>query len=109
MAPAAPPITAKEKAAGEELVRELPRLPTYPALFQLNTRVRLRALEAELGRPATLDDIPDAELDRLAAQGFDWVYFLGVWSTGEAGRRVASCLVDPVGLASLLRGAAARP
>jgi Alpha amylase, catalytic domain len=94
MAPAAPPITAKEKAAGEELVRELPRLPTYPALFQLNTRVRLRALEAELGRPATLDDIPDAELDRLAAQGFDWVYFLGVWSTGEAGRRVSSTQSD---------------
>ena len=60
MAPAAPPITAEAKTAGEELVRELPRLPAYPALFQLNTRVRLRALEAELGRSATLDDIPDA-------------------------------------------------
>ncbi|MBX6741051.1 MAG: alpha-amylase [Acetobacteraceae bacterium] len=89
MAPAAPPITAEEKAAGEELVRELPRLPAYPALFQLNTRVRLRALEVELGRPATLDDIPDAELDQWAEQGFDWVYILGVWTTDEAGRRVS--------------------
>ena len=33
--------------------------------------------------------MPDAELDRIAAQGFDWVYFLGVWSTGEAGRQVS--------------------
>jgi hypothetical protein len=49
----------------------------------------LRELEARLRRPATLDDIPDAELDRIAEQGFDWVWFLGVWSTGEAGRQVS--------------------
>jgi hypothetical protein len=66
---------------------ELPQPPLYPALYQLNTRVRLRELEAELGRPATLDDIADAELDRIAAQGFDWLYCLGVWSTGQAGQR----------------------
>jgi len=63
--------------------------PRYPALFQVNTRVRLSELAAELGRKATLDDIPDAELDRLAADGFDLVWFLGVWQTGEAARRVS--------------------
>jgi hypothetical protein len=63
--------------------------PRYPALFQVNTRVRLAELAAELGRPATLDDVPDAELDRLAASGFDLVWFLGVWQTGEAARRVS--------------------
>ena len=61
----------------------------YPALFQVNTRVRLSELAATLGRKATLDDIPDAELDRLAADGFDLVWFLGVWQTGEAARRVS--------------------
>ena len=61
----------------------------YPALFQINTRVRLSELSAALGRKATLDDIPDAELDRLAADGFDVVWFLGVWQTGEAARRVS--------------------
>jgi hypothetical protein len=81
--------TGPEAAAGEASARSLPGLPLYPALYQLNTRVRLRELEAGLGRPATLDDIPDAELDRIAAQGFDWLYCLGVWSTGEAGRRVS--------------------
>jgi glycosidase len=71
------------------VLRDLPRLPLYPSLFQLNTRGRLREIEATLGRPATLDDIPDAELDRIAGQGFDWVYLLGVWSTGAAGRQVS--------------------
>jgi len=61
----------------------------YPALFQVNTRVRLSELAGELRRPATLDDVPDAELDRLAADGFDLVWFLGVWQTGEAARRVS--------------------
>jgi len=89
MAAVASLITAEERARGEELARELPRPPAYPALFQLNTRVRLRALEAELGQPATLDDIPDTDLDHWGGQGFDWVYFLGVWSIGEARRRVS--------------------
>jgi glycosidase len=61
----------------------------YPALFQVNTRVRLSELAAALGRTATLDDITDVELDRLAADGFDIVWFLGVWQTGEAARRVS--------------------
>jgi glycosidase len=63
--------------------------PRYPSLFQVNTRVRLSELSAALGRKASLDDISDAELDRLAADGFDLVWFLGVWQTGEAARRVS--------------------
>ncbi len=63
--------------------------PRYPSLFQMNTRVRLTELARALGRPATLDDVPDAELDALAADGFDLVWFLGVWQTGEAARRVS--------------------
>ncbi len=61
----------------------------YPSLFQVNTRVRLSELSAALGRRATLDDIPDSELDRLAGDGFDLVWFLGVWQTGEAARQVS--------------------
>jgi alpha amylase-like protein len=63
--------------------------PLYPSLYQINTRVRLTQLSRELGRPATLDDIPDADLDRLAEMGFDWVWFLSVWQTGLAGQRVS--------------------
>jgi glycosidase len=61
----------------------------YPSLYQVNTRVWLRELSGNLGRPATLDDIPDSELDRLARLGFDGVYFLGVWETGAAGRQIS--------------------
>ncbi len=64
--------------------------PRYPLLFQVNTRVRLSELSAALGRPATLDDITDAEIDQLAADGFDLVWFLGVWQTGVAARQVSA-------------------
>ncbi|NWG75436.1 MAG: alpha-amylase [Rubrivivax sp.] len=60
-----------------------------PSLYQINTRVRLTELSRKLNRAATLDDIPDAELDRMAGQGFDWVWFLSVWRTGPAGQRVS--------------------
>ena len=60
-----------------------------PTLFQVNTRVTLSSLSRKLGRQATLDDFPDSELARLAAEGFDWIWFLGVWQTGPAGRKVS--------------------
>lgn len=66
----------------------------YPSLYQINTRVWLTELSKTLKRPATLDDVPDSELDWLSGQGFDWVWFLGVWQTGPAGRQVS--LNDPV-------------
>jgi glycosidase len=63
--------------------------PRYPSLYQINTRVWLTELSRQLRRPATLDDISDADLDRLAELGFDWVWFLSVWQTGLAGQRVS--------------------
>jgi hypothetical protein len=63
--------------------------PRYRSLYQINTRVWLTALSRSLGRPATLDDIPDAELDRLERMGFDWVWLLSVWQTGPASREIS--------------------
>jgi glycosidase len=63
--------------------------PRYPSLYQINTRVWLTELSRTLGRIATLDDIPDAELDRLAELGFDWVWFLSVWQTGLAAQAIS--------------------
>ena len=63
--------------------------PLYPSLCQINTRVVLTELSRALGRPATLDDIPDAELDRAAGMGFDWIWLLSVWRPGPAGQRVS--------------------
>jgi hypothetical protein len=64
-------------------------LPLSPSLYQINTRVWLTELSRALGRRATLNDLPDAELDRAAGMGFDWIWLLSVWSTGAAGQRVS--------------------
>jgi hypothetical protein len=61
-----------------------------PLLYQVNTRVLLHERGVELGRPATLDDVPEEFLDDVAARGFDWVWMLGVWQTGAAGRAVSA-------------------
>jgi glycosidase len=51
--------------------------------------VWLTGLSQTLGKRATLDDIPDAELDRLAQLGFDWIWFLSVWQTGPAAQAIS--------------------
>src|SRR5260370_16296983 len=61
----------------------------YSVLYQINPRVWLTELSQKLGRSATLDDVPDAELDRLAQMGFDWVWFLSVWQTGPGAQQVS--------------------
>jgi hypothetical protein len=65
-----------------------------PTLFQLNTRVLVGEWSRALRRPATLDDLPDALLDDLAARGFDWVWPLGVWRTGPAARAISRARAD---------------
>lgn len=62
---------------------------SQPTLLQVNTRVWLTDLSGSLGRRATLDDIPDADLDRFAEQGIEWVWLLSVWQTGPAARAIS--------------------
>ena len=62
---------------------------SHPLLYQINTRVFLQERSVALKRPATLDDVPDALLDDVAAKGFAWVWFLGVWQTGRVGREIS--------------------
>jgi hypothetical protein len=64
--------------------------PMHPSLYEVNTRILLN----ELGPGRTLTDVPDAMLDRWAALGFDWVWLLGVWQTGPAGRAVSRSRAD---------------
>src|SRR5216117_2360027 len=65
------------------------RKPLDPSLYQINTRVWLTERSRALGRPATLDDVPDAELDRAAEMGFDWVWLLSVWRTGPVAQKIS--------------------
>ena len=90
----APAMTTQIQVEGVEAAAIKAReasdsLTQCPSLYQINTRVWLTDLSRALGRAATLDDVPDAELDRLAGMGFTWVWLLSVWQTGRAGQRVS--------------------
>jgi hypothetical protein len=61
----------------------------HPLIYQINTRVILHERGVAVGRPAILDDLPDAFLDDIAGKGFEWVWFLGMWQTGPAGRAIS--------------------
>ncbi|WP_087505927.1 alpha-amylase family glycosyl hydrolase [Neiella marina] len=60
-----------------------------PLLLQVNTRVELTRLSLQLGRAATLDDIADQQIASWQNDGYQWVWLLGVWQTGEASRQVS--------------------
>lgn len=68
--------------------------PLNPSLYQINTRATLYDISLKLGRPATLDDFPDEMLDKLALQGFDWIWLLGIWQTGAVGPSVSRSHAD---------------
>ncbi len=62
---------------------------TFPLLYQVNTRVWLTELSANLDHHATLDDIPESLLDHFAEKGFEWIWMLSVWTTGETGQQIS--------------------
>ncbi len=66
----------------------------HPLLYEINTRVLLGERARRLGRRATLDDLPDDLLDDVRADGFTWVWLLGVWQTGAAGRSISRTRQD---------------
>ncbi len=68
--------------------------PRYPTLYQVNTRVRITELSRKLKRRATLDDIPDADLDQFAQLGFEWIWFLSVWQTGTAAQSISRANIE---------------
>ena len=62
---------------------------SHPLLYELPAGPLVARLSDQLGRPASLADVPDEEVDRLAALGFDHVWLMGVWDTGTAGGEIA--------------------
>ena len=61
----------------------------HPFLYKSTPASCWASSAGTIGRDATLDDVPDALLDEIAGQGFEWVWFLGVWQTGDAGRQIS--------------------
>ncbi len=60
-----------------------------PILLQANVRFWLEELSQKLDRQATLEDIPDLMFRQIADRGFDWLYLLCMWKTGEMEAQIA--------------------
>jgi glycosidase len=63
--------------------------PTYPVVYEINTWVWLAELSRQAGKPITLRDVPQGELERIAGYGFDGVWLMGVWQRSPGARQVA--------------------
>lgn len=60
------------------------------------THVWLDQLSKRYGYPITrLDQVPDAELDRLAAWGFSGLWLIGLWERSNASRRIKEICGNP--------------
>jgi hypothetical protein len=60
-----------------------------PILYEINTRCWLRALSDRLGRPVTLVNVPEEELEQWQNLGFTHIWLMGVWTTGPRARALA--------------------
>ncbi len=75
----------------------MPRL----VLLAKNTYVWLDQLSKEYQRDIyRLDQVPDAELDRLAQQGFTGLWLIGLWQRSEASKRIKQIMGNPEAVAS---------
>jgi hypothetical protein len=62
-------------------------LTPRPTIYGAYAHVWLREFAQKLpGRPLTLAEVPDAELDRLQSLGINWFWLIGAWQTGPLGR-----------------------
>jgi hypothetical protein len=75
--------------------------PRHPTVYEINAWVWLSELGRARGRRVTLGDVPRAELERLAAQGFAAVWLMGVWERSPGARAVSR--TDPALLAEYAR------
>ena len=89
--------------AGEETERFSPDREWMPRLVLMakTVYVWLDQLGKKYGRPiATLDKIPDEELDQLAGWGFTGLWLIGVWERSPASRRIKQKCGNPEAMAS---------
>jgi len=63
--------------------------------------VWLHQLSKQYGYPITrLDQLPDAELDRLAAGGFTGLWLIGIWERSPASQQIKQLCGNPEAIAS---------
>src|SRR5687768_4476385 len=61
----------------------------HPHLLEIAAWPWLERLTREAGRRVTLEDVPPAHWDRIAAGGFDLLFLMGVWRRSAIGRAIA--------------------
>ena len=59
--------------------------PRHPVIYEVNTWAWLNDLSRRHQRRVDLATVPDEEWDAIADQGFDAVWFMGVWERSPAG------------------------
>ena len=66
-------------------------MPTrrHPHLLEISAWPWLERLSRQAGRNVTLGDVPAEVWDAYAAQGFDFIYLMGVWQRSALGRQLA--------------------
>ncbi|MFL5804762.1 MAG: alpha-amylase family glycosyl hydrolase, partial [Roseiflexaceae bacterium] len=75
----------------------MPRL----VLIAKNAYVWLDQLSKRYGQPiATLDQIPDEELDTLASRGISGLWLIGLWERSRASQRIKQIMGNPDAVAS---------
>ncbi|MBN2346749.1 MAG: alpha-amylase [Candidatus Aminicenantes bacterium] len=89
--------------AGEEGERFSADREWMPCLVLMakSVHVWLDQLGKKYGRPlATLDQVPDEELDQLARRGFSGLWLIGVWERSPASRRIKQRSGNPEAMGS---------
>ena len=61
----------------------------YPVIYEISTWVWLGDLSRKYKKPVHLGTVPAEEWDRIAAGGFDAVWFMGVWERSPAGIEIS--------------------
>ncbi len=87
----------------EEYERYSSDLDWMPSVVVLakNAYVWLDQLSRQYGDHLhRLDHVPDAELDRLAASGFNGLWLIGLWERSRASRRIKQMMGNPEAVAS---------
>jgi glycosidase len=64
--------------------------PAYPTVYEINTWIWLGELGKKYQRNVTLASVPKQEWDAIADQGFDAVWFMGVWERSPMGLEIAN-------------------
>ncbi len=105
--PGPPPVLTAEALRGGPRLAEYERFSADSSwmprvvLLAKSTYVWLHQLSEDYQRDISrLDQIPDEELDRLAAAGFTALWLIGLWERSDASRRIKHLRGDPEAVAS---------